>query len=64
MNRFLACGDPRAEQGQGSQMTKDEMIGWFNRPQETEQIVQPATRPAYRRRDEPAFESSPFAVSV
>jgi hypothetical protein len=33
--------------------------------QETEQIVQPATRPVHRRRDEPAFvESSPLAVSV
>ena len=30
MNRFAACGDPRAEKGQRiAKMTKDEMIGWF-----------------------------------
>jgi len=33
--------------------------------QETDQIVQPATQPVHRRRDDPAFvESSPLAVSV
>src|SRR6478672_3310200 len=30
MNRFAACGDPRADKGQRTaKMTKDEMIGWF-----------------------------------
>jgi hypothetical protein len=30
MNRFAACGDPRAKKGQRiANMTKDEMIGWF-----------------------------------
>src|SRR5262249_4428611 len=30
MNRFAACGDPRAEKGQRiAKVTKDEMIGWF-----------------------------------
>jgi hypothetical protein len=30
MNRFAACGDPRAKKGQRiAKMTKDEMIGWF-----------------------------------
>ena len=33
--------------------------------QETDQIVQPATQPVHRRRDDPAFvESSPLAVFV
>ena len=30
MNRFAACGDPRAERPKDRKMmTKDEMIGWF-----------------------------------
>ena len=30
MNRFVACGDPRAERGPRiEKMTKDEMIEWF-----------------------------------
>src|SRR5262245_9922795 len=29
INRFTACGDPRAERPEDRNMTKDEMIEWF-----------------------------------